>query len=115
MGPIAPGQYSLRESIILITGGVSFSHVINFFIFLCVHSAGLDDAQSDVDDIPIPHGVLRCARVGCANEEARHKGLKVFGGMPLGGHSLPIHFAIFGRGLPVLVDEPIEHVEEHHV
>jgi hypothetical protein len=35
--------------------------------------------------------------------------------MPLGGHLLSICFAIFGRGFPVLVDEPIKHVEENHV
>jgi hypothetical protein len=32
--------------------------------------------------------------------------------MPLGGHLLPICFAVLGHGFPVLVDEPIEHVEE---
>ena len=32
--------------------------------------------------------------------------------MPLGSHSLPICFTVLGCGLPVLVDEPIKHVEE---
>ncbi len=47
-----------------------------------------------------------CARVGCADEEACHKGLESVGGMPVGGHSLPILSTIFGRCFGVLHDEP---------
>ncbi len=63
-----------------------------------------------------PHGVGRvayfarvrygCARVGCADEEACHKGLKSVGGMPVGGHLLPILSTIFGHCFGVLRDEP---------
>jgi hypothetical protein len=35
--------------------------------------------------------------------------------MPVGGHSLPIIFAIFGRFFAILLDEPVEHVEEDGV
>ena len=53
--------------------------------------------------------------MGCADEEARCKWLKAFGRMPLGSHLLPICFAIFGHGFPLLVGEPIKHVEENRV
>jgi hypothetical protein len=45
-----------------------------------------------------------------ANEEVSHKGLKAVGGMPVGGHSLPILFAILGCCFTILRDEPVEHL-----
>ena len=53
--------------------------------------------------------------MGRADEEARCKGLETYGGMPLGSHSLPICFTVFGHGLPVLVNEPIKHVDKDRV
>jgi len=43
-------------------------------------------------------------------QEACRKGLESVGGMPVGGHSLPIFFTIFGRCFAVLRNEPIKHV-----
>ncbi len=63
----------------------------------------------------ILHGVSCDTCVGHTNEEVCHEGLEAFGGMPLGGHLLPIPFVVFGRGLPVLVNESIDHVEEDYV
>ena len=71
-----------------------------------------DDAKANVNDIVNLHWVACCALVGCADEEARREGLKTVRGMPVGGHSLPILFAIFGRCLAVLLDEPVEHVQK---
>jgi hypothetical protein len=82
------------------------------FLLLGVHPASFDDAQADVDDITIIHQVACCPRVGCADEEACCKGLESAGGMPVGGHLLPILFTIFGRCFAVLRDEPIEHVRK---
>jgi len=81
-----------------------------FFVFFGVHSASFDDAQADVDDVVIIHRVACRARVECADEEARRKGLEAVGGIPVDGHSLPILFAIFGHCFAVLRDEPVEHV-----
>ena len=80
------------------------------FLFLGVHPTSFDDAQADVNDIAIVHWVACRARVGCADEEARHKGLEAIGGMPVGSHSLWILFAIFVLCFAVLCDEPVEHV-----
>ena len=85
------------------------------FVLLGVHPTPLYDAQSDVDDVAIVHRVAGCARVGRANEEARCEGLETVGGMPVGGHSLSILFAIFGRRFAIFLGEPVEHVEEDGV
>ena len=80
------------------------------FVLLGLHSIMLDDAQANINDITVIHWVACSAGIGSADEEVHCKGLKNFGGMPGGGHSLPIFLAIFGCGTPVLRDEPIEHV-----
>ncbi len=80
------------------------------FVLLGVHPTAFDDVQADVDDVAIIHWVACHAHIGCTDEEARCKGLKAVGGMPVGGHPLPIIFAIFGRCFVVLRDEPVEHV-----
>ena len=80
------------------------------FVFLGVHPASFDDTQADVDDVTIIHWVACHARIGCANEEASQEGLEALGGIPVGGHSLPILFAIFGHCFATLRDEPDEHV-----
>jgi hypothetical protein len=67
------------------------------FVFFGVHPASFDYTQADVDDVAIVHRVACRARVGCANEEVCREGLESVGGMPVGRHSLPILFAIFGR------------------
>jgi hypothetical protein len=42
----------------------------------------------------------------------RHcKGLRTFGRMPGGSHSLPIFIVIFSRCMHVLSDEPVKRVE----
>ncbi len=81
-----------------------------FFVLLGVHSTMLDDAQANINDVTVLHWVACSAGVGGAGEEVRCKGLKTFGGMLGGNHSLPIFLAIFGCGMPVLHDEPVEHV-----
>jgi hypothetical protein len=80
------------------------------FVFFGVHSASFDDAQANVNDVTLFHRVACHARVGCTDEEARCEGLEAIEGMPVGGHLLPILFAIFGRCFAVLCDEPVEHV-----
>ena len=80
------------------------------FVFFRVHSALFDDTQANVDDVTIVHWVACRACIGRADEEAHHEGLEAVGGMPVGSHSLPILFAIFGRCFVVLRDEPVEHV-----
>ncbi len=80
------------------------------FVLLGVHSTTLDDVQADINDITVIHWVACSTSVGSANEEACCKGLKTFGGMPGGGHSLPIFLAIFSCGTPILHDEPVKHV-----
>jgi hypothetical protein len=72
------------------------------FVLLGVHSTMLDDVQANVDYVTVIHRVACSNRLGSANEEARYKGLKTFGGMPCGSHSLPIFLAIFDCGTPVL-------------
>jgi hypothetical protein len=83
------------------------------FLLLGIHYTTLDDTQANVDDVMVINCVTCTAGVGCANEEAHWEGLKTFGGMPGGGHSLPICLAIFGRGKPILRDEPVKHVEKN--
>ncbi len=85
------------------------------FVLFGVHSASINDAQADVNDIALAHWVSHRAHIRWANEEACCKELKAIGGMPFGGHPLPICFAIFGRGFAILLDEPLEHVEKYHV
>ncbi len=80
------------------------------FVLLGVHPTMLDDAQADINDFTVIHRVACSAGVGSADEEVHYKRLKTIGGMPGGGHSLPIFLAIFGCGTPVLCDEPVEHV-----
>ena len=80
------------------------------FVFLGVHSALFDDVQADVGDAAIVHRVACRARVGCADEEACHKGLKAVRGMPVGGQLLPTLFVIFGCCFAVLRDEPVKRV-----
>jgi hypothetical protein len=80
------------------------------FLLLGVHPTAFDDLQANVNDVTIIHWVACHACVGCIDEEARCKGLKAIGGMPVGGHPLPIIFAIFGRCFAILCDEPVEHV-----
>jgi hypothetical protein len=85
------------------------------FVLLGVHSTTLDDAQGNVNDVTVVHWVARSTGVGSTNEEAHCKGLKTFGGMPGTGYSQPIFLAIFGCGMPVICDEPVEHVEKNRV
>jgi hypothetical protein len=80
------------------------------FVFLGGHPSSLDDAQADVDDVAIVHWVAGRTRVGSTDEEASCEGLKAVGGMPVGGHSLSILFAIFCYCFAVLHDEPIKYV-----
>ena len=49
------------------------------FVFFRLHPASFDGAQADVDDAVIVHRVACCTCVGCADEEARCKGLKSVG------------------------------------
>ncbi len=95
-----------------------WDHVLaqdQIFVLLGIHSTMLDDTQAYVDDVTVVHRVACSAGTGSTNEEARYKGLKIFRVMPGGGHSLPICHAIFGRGTPVLHDEPVKHVEKDSV
>ena len=80
------------------------------FVLLGVHSTLFDDAQADVDDVAIVHRVAGRTRVGSTDEEASCEGLEAVGGMPVGGHSLSILFAIFCCCFTIFHDEPIEHV-----
>ncbi len=75
----------------------------------------LDDVQANVNDVTVVHWVACSTGVGSTNEEVCCKGLKTFGGMSGGGHSLPIFLAIFGCSTPVLCDEPVKHVEKDSV
>jgi hypothetical protein len=63
------------------------------FVLLGVHSTMLHDAQADVNDVTVVHWVVCNSGIGSTNEEASCKGLKTFGKMPGGGHSLPICLA----------------------
>jgi hypothetical protein len=63
----------------------------------------------------VPGGSVGSAGVDSTNKEANCKGLETFGGMPGGSHSLPICLAIFGRGSPVICDEPVKHVDKDSV
>jgi hypothetical protein len=85
------------------------------FVLLGIHSTMLDDTQANVNDVTVVHQVACSAGVGSADEEVCCKGLKTFGGVPGGGHSLPIFLAIFSRGMPIFHDEPVKHVEKDSV
>ncbi len=76
-------------------GGTAFFVQDPVFVLLGVHSTTIDDAQANDNDIKVIHWVACSTGVGSTDEEARCKGLKIFGGMPGGGHSLPIFLAIF--------------------
>ncbi len=82
----------------------------SIFVLLTVHPTAFDDVQVNVNDVVIIHWVACRSHVGCTNEEVRCKGLEAVGGMLVGGHPLPIIFAIFGHCFVVLHDEPVEHV-----
>jgi hypothetical protein len=85
------------------------------FVLLEVHSTLLDDALVDVNQVMVVHWVACSAGIGSADEGAPCEGLETFGGMPGGGHSLPIFLAIFGHGTLVLCDETVKHVEKDNV
>jgi hypothetical protein len=85
------------------------------FVLLGVHSTVLDDAQADVNDVAVVHWVACSACVGSTDEEAHCKGLKTFGGMSGGRHSLSIFLAIIGCRATVLCDEPVKHVKKDSV
>ncbi len=78
-----------------------------FFVFLRVHSAGLEDVQANVNYITVLHWVACRACVRCANEEACREGLEPFGGMPVNGHTLAILFVVFGFCLAILCNDPV--------
>ncbi len=80
------------------------------FVLLGVPSTMLDDAQADINDIAVVDWLACSAGIGSTNEEAHCMRRETFGGMPGGGHSLPILLMIFGCGTSILFDEPIKHV-----
>ncbi len=78
-------------------------------VLFAVHPALLDDAEANVDNVD----VLRCPR--STSEEAEDEDIKPVGGVPIGGHALPVRLAILGRRLTVLVDKPEEEVDEDDI
>ncbi len=66
------------------------------FILFGIHSALVDDTQSNVDNVVVDHGVAGAASVGTAAEESQDKYLKTVGRLPISGHLFLVFFTIFG-------------------
>jgi hypothetical protein len=81
-------------------------------VLLAVHPTLLDDAEANVDDVNIVHPEAHAAGVLSSGEEAKDEGIESVGGVPIGGHALPVRLVILGRCLTVLVDKPEEEVNE---
>ena len=84
-------------------------------VLLRVQAASLDDADSDVDDVAIDDRIPCGVGIRRAREEAEGEGVKTVAGMPVGGHPLAIRIAIFRRRRPVMLSEPLKHVDENNV
>ena len=84
-------------------------------VLLAVHPALLDDAEANVEDVDFVHPEARAAGVRSSGEEAEDEGIKPIGGVPIGGHALPVCLAILGRCLIVLVDKLEEEVKEDDI
>ncbi len=80
-----------------------------------VHSAALDYAEADVNDVGIVHRVAGAAGVARAREEAMDEGVESVGGMPIGSHTVTIPFAIFGGCLTIVFDKPEEEIDKYDV
>ncbi len=81
-------------------------------VLLAVHPALLDDAEANVDDVNVVHPEACAAGVRSSGEEAEDESIKPAGRVPIGGHALPVHLAIVGCCLTILVDEPEEEVKK---
>ncbi len=75
----------------------------------------LDDAEANVNDVDVVHPVALAAGVRSTGEEAEDEGIEPVGGVPIGGHALPVCLAILGRCLIVLVDKLEEEVKEDDI
>ncbi len=84
-------------------------------VFLAVHPALLDDAEANVNCVDIIHPVALAAGIRSFNEEVEDEGIEPIGGVPIGGHALPVGLAILGRHLTVLVDKPGEEVDKDNI
>ncbi len=84
-------------------------------VLLTIHTALLDDAEANVDDVDVIHHEARAAGVHSSGEEAEDEGIEPVGGVPIGGHALLVCLAILGHRLTVLVDEPEEEVDKDDI
>jgi hypothetical protein len=84
-------------------------------VLLAVHPALLDDAEANVYYVDIVHLEAHAADVRISSEEAEDEGIKPVGGVPIGGHVLPVCLTILGHSLTVLVDKPEEEVDKDNI
>ncbi len=84
-------------------------------VLFAVHPTLHDDAEANVNDINIAHLEASTAGVHISGEEVEDEGIKPVGGVPIGSHALPVHLAISGRCLTILVDDPEEEVNKDDI
>ncbi len=84
-------------------------------VLLAVHAALLDDTKAKVDNVDVIHFEAGAACEGSASEEAEDERVETFGGVPIGGHTLSVCFAILGRRRTVLFYKPEEKVDKNNV
>ncbi len=84
-------------------------------VLLAVHTPSLDDAEANVDDADVVY-LEACAASVCSSvEEVEDEGIEPVGGVPIGGHALPVCLAILSCCFTVLVDKPEEEVGKDNV
>jgi hypothetical protein len=75
----------------------------------------LDDAKSDVDDVAVGLQVVGAYHKHRAGEKVEDECVKTVGRMLIGGHLLPILFAILGLCFAVVVNKPREHIDKENI
>ncbi len=85
------------------------------FIFLGIQTALLDDAKVDVDNVAVGHCVVLASCKRRVSEKVEDKCIKAIGGMPIGGHLLPVCFAILSCHFAVVVNKPQENIGKDNI
>jgi hypothetical protein len=73
------------------------------------------DAEANVNNVDVVHLEAHAAGVCSSGEEAEDESIEPIGGVPIGGHALPVCLAVLGCCLTVLVDKPEEEVDKDDV
>jgi hypothetical protein len=75
----------------------------------------INGPPTNVDDVAINDRVPCGIGVSRARKEAEGEGIKTVAGIPVSGHPLAIHIAIFCPCRTLVLREPLEHVNENNV